>query len=74
MFLVLLTSSGSAFCIFGPTAMRHLRSHFSVLQLFTSKSKGQTLQFVLDVKIDFMKLGFSSVTVLNIQLLASLFF
>ena len=59
--------SGSAFHIFGPCTMRLLLSYFSVLRFLTSKSKGQTLEFVLDVKMFFMKLGLSSLTVLNIS-------
>ena len=48
----------SAFHIFGPSAMRLLLPYFSVLRFLTSKSKGRTLEFFLDVKIVFMKLGF----------------
>ena len=58
--------SGSAFHNVGPRAMRHLLPYFSVLRFLTRKSKGQTVKFVLDAKIFFMKLRFSSLTVLNI--------
>ena len=58
--------SGSAFHNVGPSAMRHLLPYFSVLRFLTRKSKGQTVKFVLDAKIFFMKLRFSSLTVLNI--------
>ena len=60
--------SGSLFNIFGLCAMRLLLPYFLWLRFLTSKSKGQTLEFVLDVKIFFMKLGFSSLTVLNISI------
>ena len=39
---------------------RLLHSYFSVMWFITSKSKGRTLEFVVDVKIVFMKWGFSS--------------
>ena len=58
--------SGSVLHIFGPIATTLLSPYFSVLRFLTSKSKGQTLEFVLDVKIVFVKLGFSSLIVLNI--------
>ena len=58
-----LIFSGSLFHIFGPSAMRLLLPYFSVLRFLTSKSKGRTLELVLNVKIVFMKLGLSSLTV-----------
>ena len=61
------TFSGSAFYIFGPSAMRLLLPHLSRLQFLTSKSKGWTLEFVEDVKRVFMKLGFGQLIVLNVS-------
>ena len=49
--------SGSAFHMFGPSTMRPLLPYFSVLRFLTSKSKGWTLEFVLDVKTVFMNWG-----------------
>ena len=51
--------------------MNLLLPNFSVLQFLTSKSKGQTLEFVLYVKMVRMvicKKGFRSLTVLNISI------
>ena len=59
--------SGTAFHISSPSAMRLLLPYFSVLRFLSSKSKGRTLEFAFDVKIFFMKLGFSSLTVLNMS-------
>ena len=58
--------SGSAFHNVGPSVMRLLLPYFSVLRFLTRKSKGQTVEFFLDAKMFFMKLRFSSLTVLNI--------
>ena len=41
--------------------MRLLLPYFQYCEFLTSKSKGRTVEFALDVKIVFMKLGFSSV-------------
>ena len=59
--------SCSTFHIFGPSVMRLLLPYFSLLQFLTSKSKGRTLELVLDVKIVFMKWGFRSLAVLSIS-------
>ena len=48
--------------------MRLLLSYISVLGFATSKSEGRTIEFVLDINIVFMKLGFSSLTVSNISI------
>ena len=50
----------SAFHLFGPNVMKLLLPDFSVLEFLTAKSKGQTIELALDVKIVFMKLEFSS--------------
>ena len=47
--------------------MRLLLPYFSVSRFLTSNTKVQTLKCVLDVKIVFMKLWLSSLTVLNIS-------
>ena len=64
--------SVNVFYIFGSCVMRRLLPYFSVLRFLTSKSKGRTLESALGVKTFFIKLGFSSLTVLNISIVSVL--
>ena len=57
--------------VFGFSAMRLLLPYISVLRFLTRKSKGRTVEFVLDVNV-LMKLEFSSLIVLNISIVSGL--